>query len=230
MNRDVNENTRTGQPVGGAVSANDRDRLTYNLIADTVDTVDVNKFDINKSTGQILTKDPLNHEDNTACEYDASVTPTVCTYKVQVEVWDGLDEHGNKEDTPVVDDIIKVTIAVVDRPESPLAPTVTVTSPEVADDATTATLTVTWNAPENMNTVPPLTSYEVECSGAGITSTNPCPQPSNPDLTAEFVQTYTIGDLTPNSSYQVRVRAVNDEGTWGRGRHRSDSRPARLVT
>ena len=33
VNRAVNENTRTGQPVGGAVSANDRDRLTYNLIA-----------------------------------------------------------------------------------------------------------------------------------------------------------------------------------------------------
>ena len=58
------------------------------------------KFDINESTGQILTKDPLDHEDSSACEYDPNVIPTVCTYKVQVEVWDGLDEHGNKEETP----------------------------------------------------------------------------------------------------------------------------------
>ena len=77
VNRAVNENTRTGQPIGGAVSANDRDRLTYNLIADTVDADDVNKFDINKSTGQILTKDPLNHEDSTStgCEYNANDDP-----------------------------------------------------------------------------------------------------------------------------------------------------------
>ena len=35
------------------VSADDEDddRLTYNLIADTTDTGDVEKFDINKSTG-----------------------------------------------------------------------------------------------------------------------------------------------------------------------------------
>ena len=225
VNRAVNENTRTGQPVGGAVSANDRDRLTYDLIADTVDANDVNKFDINKSTGQILTKDPLNHEDDTGCEYNVDNTPTVCTYKVQVQVWDGLDEHGNKEDTPAVDDIIKVTIAVVDRPESPLAPTVTVTSLQVAEDATNATLRVTWNAPENMNTVPPLTSYEVECSGAGITSSNPCPQPDITDLTVD-VQTYDIDDLTPRSSYQVRVRAVNDEGVgaWSASVRQSTSK------
>ena len=113
VNRAVNENTRTGQPVGGAVSANDRDRLTYKLIADTVDIDGVDKFDINESTGQILTKDPLNHEDSTGCEYNANTIPTVCTYKVQVEVWDGLDEHREQEsDTPQVDDTIKVTIAV----------------------------------------------------------------------------------------------------------------------
>ena len=233
VNRAVNENTRTGQPIGGAVSANDRDRLTYNLIADTTDTGDVEKFDINKSTGQILTKDPLNHEDDTTgtgCEYDAAVIPTVCTYKVQVEVWDGLDEHGNKEDTHEVDDIIKVTIAVEDRPESPLAPTVTVTSPEVVAEATTATLTVTWNAPENMATVPPLTSYEVECSGAGITTTTPCPQPTGLTLT-DPVQAYTIGDLTPGSSYQVRVRAVNNEGVgaWSTSVRQSTSKAGNVI-
>ena len=232
VNRAVNENTRTGQPVGGVVSANDRDRLTYDLIADTVDADDVNKFDINKSTGQILTKDPLNHEDSTStgCEYDASVTPTVCTYKVQVQVWDGLDEHGNKEDSPEVDDIIKVTIDVVDRHEPPLAPTVTVTSPEVAENAINAMLIVTWNAPENINTVPPLTSYKVECSGAGITANDPCLQPTNLTLIDPELS-YTIDNLTPGSSYQVRVRAVNDEsvGAWSTSVRQSTSKAGNLI-
>ena len=78
----------------------------------------------------------------------------LCTYSVQVQVWDGLDEHGNTEDLDVdgyVDDIIKVTITVNDRPESPAAPVVMVTSPEVAEDETIAMLTVTWYAPENMS-------------------------------------------------------------------------------
>ena len=215
VSRSVNENTRAGQHVGAPVSANDRDKLTYKLIADTVDTEDFNKFDINESTGQILTKDPLNHEDNTSCEYGATVIPTVCTYKVQVEVSDGLDEHGNTEETPVVDDTIKVTITVNDRDEAPLAPTVTVTSPEVAPSATTATLVVTWNAPDNLSAAPPLDNYQVECSGAGITTSSPCPQPDENDITdiAAATQMYTIEDLTPGSSYQVRVRAVNAEGT-----------------
>ena len=185
MNRAVNENTGTGQPVGAAVTANDRDRLTYKLIADTTVTEDVNKFDINESTGQILTKEPLNHEDSTACEYNPDVTPTVCTYKVQVQVWDGLDEHGNKEPTPAVDDnvddIVKVTISVVDMLEPPAALSVTVTSPQVAEDATEAMLTVTWIAPEN--TGPPITSYVVECSGPGITGQCPQPDPNPPILT-----------------------------------------------
>ena len=80
MNRSVNENTRTGQSVGAAVSANDRDKLTYELIADPATPTDVDKFDINESTGQILTKDPLNHEDSTACEYDAGLLSPTTVY------------------------------------------------------------------------------------------------------------------------------------------------------
>ena len=143
-----------------------------------------NKFDINKSTGQILTKAPLNHEDSagTGCEYNANDTRTVCTYKVQVQVWDGLDEHGNKEDTPHSRRHYQgdhrgrrqTRIAAGAVGDGNVARWLRI-------GATSATLTVTWNAPENMSTVPPLTSYEVECSGAGITTANPCPQPTETD-------------------------------------------------
>ena len=81
-----------------------------------------------------------------------------------------------------------------------------------------------------MDTVPPLTSYEVECSGAGITTANPCPQPDIADLTAD-VQTYTIDDLTPGSSYQVRVRAVNNEGVgaWSTSVRQSTSKAGNVI-
>ena len=214
--RAMAENTPPGRPVGDAVGAvdGDGDRRAYRLVAvDGFDQADVDKFGINESTGQILTKASLNHEDRN-CGYDESDDQTECTYTVKVQVWDGRDEHRNEQDTAtiteaIIDDEITVNIMVSDVAEKPAAPTVTVTSLEVETEATTATLTVTWDKPEN--TGPGITGYVVECSGAGITSTNPCPQPSSPNLTAE-VMSYVITVLTPNSSYSVRVRAKNDEG------------------
>ena len=75
-----------------------------------------------------------------------------------------------------------MNIMVSDVAEKPAAPTVTVTSLHGCGRMRqTATLTVTWDMPEN--TGPPLTAYVVECTGDGITATNPCPQPvrSRPD-------------------------------------------------
>ena len=57
IDRTVNENTRSGQPVGGPVRARDRDTLTYKLVEAAQNDTDFNKFDINESTGQIQTKD-----------------------------------------------------------------------------------------------------------------------------------------------------------------------------
>ena len=218
IERTVNENTRAGQSVGSTIRARDRDSLTYKLVAaDAPNADDFEKFDINKSTGQILTKAPLNHED-TDCGYVANNEPsnTTCFYTVKVQVRDGKDEHGNKEadDAPEVDtldDEITVQINVRDVNEVPAAPKVTVTSPMVADGATAASLVVTWNRPDN--TGPAITEYVVECSGSGITVNSPCPQPTIASPNNEGDHTYTIDTLlVQNSSYRVRVRARNDEG------------------
>ena len=231
--RTVAENTRVGQAVGKAVGAVDGngDRRTYRLVAVSGSESDVGKFDINTSNGQILTKESLNHED-TDCDYDAAAdtgpNTNTCSYTVMVQVWDGRDEHRNEEDTAVLDDTdpandatiiddeITVTITVSDVAERPAAPTVTVTSPEVVTGATEATLTVTWDRPENMG--PAITGYVVECTGDGITTANPCPQPETGDLTAltdatqDYTMTLTPKDLTRINSYRVRVRADNNEG------------------
>ena len=225
--RTVAENTRAGQSVGRAVGAVDGngDARTYRLVAaPSPNAGDVDSFDINESTGQILTKAALNHED-AGCGYDENDDPTTCTYTVVVQVWDGRDEHRNEEDTStitndIIDDTITVTITVSDVVEKPAAPTVTVTSPVVVDGATDATLTVTWDRPEN--TGPAITGYVVECTGDGITTDNPCPQPTGLTLTNALLTydiTVTPDDLTRINSYRVRVRADNDEGqgawsTW----------------
>ena len=234
IDRTVNENTRAGQPVGGSVRARDRDPLTYKLVEAALNDTDFDKFDINESTGQIQTKDSLNHED-TDCGYVPNNDPTACTYTVKVEVRDGLDEHGNKEPddaaaADTLDDEITVRINVRDVDETPEAPTVTVTSPAVAENAgsTDATLVVTWDMPEN--TGPPINGYVVECSGPEITSSTPCPQPENPVLT-DAVVSYEISGLKPNSSYRVRVRADNDEGTgsWSTSISQSTSKEGNLI-
>ncbi len=236
IERTVDENTRAGQAVGRPVRARDRDKLTYKLVAaDAPNAEDFGKFSINESTGQILTKEPLNHEDSgdSGCGYNASDPETTCTYTVKVEVRDGFDEHGNEEAdnapaTETLDDVITVAIKVRDVAEPPAAPTLTVTSPAVAEDSSTATLSVTWDRPETPGL--DITGYVVECTGAGITSSNPCPQPVSPSL-SNAVVSYVITGLTPNSSYRVRVRAENDEGlgAWSSQKSQSTSKPGNVI-
>ena len=241
--RTVAENTRSGQSFGRAVGAVDGngDTRSYRLVAaPSPNDEDADKFDINPSTGQILTKDPLSHE--AVCNQgDSSLSggdEENCNYIVVVQVWDGLNEHRNEQDLSsldnadenIIDDEITVTITVSDVAEKPAAPTVTVTSSVVADNETEATLTVTWDRPENMG--PAITGYVVECTGEGFTTDNPCPQPGDDDISdlAAISQTYTIdvtpADLTRNNSYRVRVRADNDEGqgTWSSWETQSTSK------
>ena len=229
IDRTVGEETGPGQPVETAVRARDTGgTLTYKLVAaDAPNVSDVSKFDINESTGQILTKEPLNHEDSD-CGYGENDEPTTCTYMVKVEVRDGLDEHGNEVSETEADDIITVRILVGDDPEAPEAPTVTVTSSEVATDATVAMLTVTWDKPENKG--PALTGYVVECTGPGIASASACTQPDSLNLNDEVLP-YTIENLTPGSSYRVRVRADNDEGegAWSTWESQSTSEAGNTV-
>ena len=207
--RTVAENTRPGQSVGRAVRAVDGngDTRTYRLVTAT-ESAHVAKFDINESTGQILSKDSLNHEAGD-CGYVDDANPTQCTYTVKVQVWDGLDEDRNEQDTStineaIIDDEITVEIMVSDVAEKPAAPTVTVTSPENG-----TTLVVTWDEPANMG--PPIIDYRLECSGHEVPD-DECPADIAATVVIGGVGTHTIMRLTADKSYRVRVRADNDEG------------------
>ena len=86
---------------------------------------------------------------------------------------------------------------VIERPSKPAAPTITATS------GSTESLDVSWDEPDNQG--PPITDYDVqyrEGSGGSFT-------PVTHDGTAT---TATISGLTAGASYEVQVRATNDEG------------------
>ena len=222
--RTVAENTRAGQSVGRPVRAVDGngDKRTYRLVAETAGDAPseaaVAKFDINESTGQILTKDPLNHEAECSAG-DAGLDGAHegnCTYTVKVQVWDGLDEDRNEQNTSilddddpandatVIDDEITVNITVSDVTEKPAAPTVTVTSPVGG-----TSLTVTWDAPDN--TGPTITGYRLECTGHEVPD-DQCPADIETTAVTLGVGSHTITDLTAYKEYRVRLRADNDEG------------------
>ncbi len=111
-------------------------------------------------------------------------------YSVQVEASDGRGGRASQA----------VTIVVTDVAEPPLAPG----TPRVAA-STLSNLTVTWTAPENEGR-PALTAYEVQYRAAG--------QERFTDAGFDgLVTTAELSGLAADTDHEVRVRAVNDEGT-----------------
>ena len=236
--RELNENTPTGRPVGRPVVADDGDgdRRSYKLVAAvSPNEEDFSKFDINDSTGQILTKAPLNHEDED-CGYapdnDAPDPPTAttCTYTVVVEVRDGLDENGNEEaDETAADDTITVTITVKDVVERPSTPTVILTSPSTATVTVQGeVLGVVWFTD---NTGPSIISYDLRYKqGSGEWLDDNCNTVIAPaeDSCSGLLHTNgtnsQIEGLTANTQYQVQMRARNAEGVsaWSSGSQRTN--------
>ena len=150
--RSVPENTPPGVNIGAPISATDPDETgdaNHNIpalefgqtLTYTLGGTDAASFDIDASTGQLITKAPLDAEDED-------------TYNVTVTVDDG---ETRAEADAVTQD---VTITVTDVAEPPAAPyPPTVVSGEdnsnTSDvDESTTTLKVIWHAPENMVTVP----------------------------------------------------------------------------
>ena len=209
ISRDVDENTRPGQPVGRAVRADDGDgdRRTYKLQG-----TDASSFDIDEASGQIRTKSPLNHE-NTDCGYVSTQDPTTCSYMVEVTVSDSLNMDKVEEDTPTPDDNITVTINVRDKDEVPTIPTVTVVTAPIGNTA----LNVIWDEPDNTGPTP--ISYDLQYrKGGGAFSNDNCGSQVADNCDLLTSNSVSILGLDADTSYSVQVRARNDEGpsTWSR--------------
>ena len=105
----VDENTASGEDIGSPVTANDPDNTAENPDTDTLEYsltgADADHFDIDSSTGQILTDGDLDHE-------------TKNTYHLAVQVTDGKDIVGDPDSA--IDDSIDVTISVRNMNEPPV--------------------------------------------------------------------------------------------------------------
>ena len=204
--RSIPENTPPGANIGDPISATDDDEtgddtaspvvvavefgdtLTYSLSG-----TDAASFDIDPSTGQLITKAPLNHE-------------TKESYEVTVTVKDGSG-------TSVTQDVMIDVTNVAEAPGGLAAPTVVSTD---LDDDDTFDLKVIWYAPDDAGD--DVTGYDVEYKETTETSfgtTN-----VNHSGTAT---TATITALDVDTAYHVRVRAkkgnnAGDLGPWSLSR------------
>ena len=135
----VDENTRSGQNVGSAISATDADgnRLTYRLEGPGKDS-----FTIVSSSGQIRTRSPLDHESRSS-------------YSVTVEV----DDNTRRPNSGAAKSVT-ITVDNVDEiPPAPPAPTV------AGIPGSTDSVRAAWNAPAYAG--PAITDYEVRWAIAG---------------------------------------------------------------
>ena len=171
--RTVAENTPARRPIQHPVRATDPDGHRVTYHLSGPDSA---SFSVDTGSGQLRTLSGITYdfEDNDR-------------YSVVLE---GSDPYGEST-------TIGVTIHVADVNEPPAIPAAPLVQP-----ASTISLTVTWDAPDN--TGPDITDYDVQYrkSGSFLPHTHDGPGTSA-----------TISDLDVNTRYEVQVRASNDEGT-----------------
>ncbi len=167
-----------------------------------VEGADGSQFEIDDQTGVLTFKVAPNYEAPTDVASTAPVSGAGDNeYIVIVEATSGADAR-----VLTATQTITVTVTDVDTevPGVPDVPTVV--------SSTFNSLTVEWNAPEN--TGPEITAYDVRYILASEDETDD----ANWIVVEDAWETdggdlsYTIGSLSPNTSYEVQVRAESDEG------------------
>ncbi|WP_420635077.1 Calx-beta domain-containing protein [Candidatus Palauibacter sp.] len=174
------------QTAAGTVAAADSDAdddITGYAITGGADQA---LFEIGATTGELTFDAAPNFE-------DAKDTDTDNDYVVEVQATSGA---GEREKTATQTITVTVTDLSGEAPGKPAAPTVAA--------ASVTSLTVSWPAPSNAG--PAITDYDVQYREGTSGSW------SDGGHTGTAV-TATLTGLSENTSYQVQVRATNDEGT-----------------
>ena len=173
--RSITENPASGTAVGAPVAARDEDGDTLTY---SLGGSDAGSFSIDTASGQIRTRSGVAYDHETRSTYTVTVTAT-----------DGIATAA-----------ATVAISIGDLSEPPRAPA----APTVASASSTS-LSVTWNAPDNTGR-PTINDYDVQYRAGTTGSWNTWPHTGT-------ATTATITDLTSGTAYQVQVRATNAEGT-----------------
>ena len=186
--RSVAENTPSSQAIGAPVAATDPDNektpntqtLTY-----TLGGTDAASFDIDTSSGQLLTKDALDHD-------------TKATYTVAVSVRDSKDDSGN--DDMADDDTIAVTITVTGENEPPefAAETDTRNIAENTDSGQDIGLPVAATDPDNGDTL----TYTLDTTSDAVFDLDDLGQ----------LKTEAALDFEAKDGYTVTVTATDGSG------------------
>ena len=173
------------QTAAGTVLATDDDTDDSVTGYEITGGADQALFEIGATSGELTFKSAPNFE-------DPQDTDTGNDYEVTVQATSGTD---TREMT--ADQTITVTVTDVDTeaPGKPGTPTVS------AGSATS--LRVNWSAPSNAG--PPITGYDVRHRTSS-------PEGSWTEKNVPSIAA-VIDNLSENTSYDVQVRATNDEGT-----------------
>lgn len=208
VQRSVAENAVGGSNVGAPLVAFD---------ADTGDTLQYwlwggeDFFDIDRGTGQIRTKDGVAYDHETQPSYSFEVVATDRYFEqASVEVTINVTDTDEPPLTPAAPNVTAVDIAGSDK-SSAAEPAATQQSgaPDL-DSCTTAwsntatLLAVSWTASTSTDR-PPVSSYDLRWRPSSESSWNDGPQ----DCTST---TATIRGLAAGTTYEIQVRATNDEG------------------
>ena len=181
--RTIAENTAANMDIGAVIpEATDAD--AGDTLAYSMEGTDAASFTFTAATRQLSTKAALDFE-------------TKASYAVTIKVDDG---NGGSDTVAVT-----ITVTDVDEPPSaPAAPSVSATS------GSTTSVDVTWSAPTNTGR-PAIASYDLRyCAGTATdcaTDSDFTAGPQDVTTTAS-----AIASLTSGTTYQVQVRATNDEG------------------
>ncbi len=180
--RSVAENTAANMNIGAAIP--EATDSDGDTLTYSMEGTDAASFNFNAATRQLSTKAALDFEIKTS-------------YAVTIKVDDG---NGGS-------DTVAVTITVTDVDEPPSAPG----APSVsATSGSTTSLDVRWSAPANTGR-PAIASYDLRyCAGTATDCATDSDFSNGPqDQTGTSA---SITGLTAGTTYQVQVRATNDEG------------------
>ena len=195
--REVAENTRTGTNLGARIAARDPgDVLTYSLDNSEDNSEDAAAFDINRATGQLTTKEALNHE--TKETYRVTVTATdpfgaPVTSMVTITVTD-VNEDPSVSGAASIDHAENGTELDIDAEADNVQPAdYTATDEDDADNAETG---LTW-----LLSGADASKFNITTSGDMRTLSFK----ANPDYESP-------GDSGRNNVYEVTVKVTDSKG------------------